>query len=800
MKRQRGNPPPARQQKWPIGLALVLLLAALVAAYWPSLPGQFVWDDADWTTKSPVVRGGLAGLWRIWASPTAMQQYYPLTGSSFWLDQKLWDARPLPHHVENVALHALAAWLFWRLLRRLEVPGAAFAAALFALHPVMVESVAWIAERKNVLSLVFFLGAMLAYGRHALFWKEDAPRVRSRHWWWALALFALALLAKVTALALPALVLLVTWWKRGRLRWREDVRPTLPFFALAGAMGLLVNWLEHHHVRAEGPDFNYSFAERCLVAGRAFWFYPAKLLWPANLNAVYPRWEMDPRSPWPWFYPLGAAAAGGAVWLARGRVGRATVCAVLFYTLAIFPTLGFLNLYGLRYSPVANRWVYLPSLGLIAAAAAVLTCAMGQLHLRRLNVVLAMIVIAGLAILTRREAELYRDAKSLWTITLERDPRSWTAHGSLGNLYFDDGRLPEAADHFYKAIDLRPDYYEARNNLGLTCQQLGRTDEAIAHFEKALELRPGLAEVHNNLGNALLDKGRLAEATSMFQEALRLRPEYPEALSNLGYATAQSGNVDEAIRLLEKAIALRPDYADARNNLGNALLLAGRVDEAIASFEKALQSRPDNAEALNNLGSALLKQNRTAEALARLQRALELKPNYLQAQLNLGNALLARNDLDGALFIFQKALKGHPTSAEANNNVGLVLQGKGRPAEAAARFDAALRLQPNMRLAARNLAWLLATSPDSVMRDGARALQLARQAQSLSGADDPVAFDLLAAAFAESGNYPEAVTAAGKAVDLATRQDRASLAETIRRHLESFRANQAWRDTGWLPQ
>ncbi len=298
--------PMRNASKSPIaGAALIIVLTVLV--YLPVMHGGFVWDDDSWTTGIKGLLRDFSGLRSMWCQLTALQQYYPLSGTTFWLDYHLWGFWPLPYHVENVLLHAASAVLFWQLLRRLETPGAWLAGAVFALHPVMVESAGWITERKNVLSLVFYLGALLAYGRFNSFWKEDNGSGSQHRGAYALALLLClgALLAKTTAFSLPATIVLIGWWKRGRVRWRDDVLPTLPMFALAIGLCLVTAWLEKTHVGAQGPDSALTFAERWLIAGRATWFYIGKLLWPANLCFVYPRWQPDAGSWQQWLYPVG---------------------------------------------------------------------------------------------------------------------------------------------------------------------------------------------------------------------------------------------------------------------------------------------------------------------------------------------------------------------------------------------------------------------------------------------------------------------------------------------------------------
>src|SRR5580658_6605696 len=363
-----------------LGLIVIVLLGVL--SYWPALSGQFVWDDNSWTTEILPILRDFSGLEKIWFQPTALQQYYPLSGTTFWIDYHLWGFHPLPYHVENILLHLTSAILFWQLLRKLQVPGAWLAGAIFAIHPVMVESVAWITERKNVLSMVLFLSSLLAYGRFSGYWNEPEPK---RDWWaWGLALvlFCAALLAKATAFSLPGVLLLICWWKRGTIRFKRDVLPTLPFFVISIGFCLGTSWLEKNHVGAKGPDWQISFPARCLIAGRAIWFYVGKLLWPSQLCFIYPRWHLNTGSWRQWMFPISVLAILLTLWQLRHRIGRGPLTACLFFIGTLFPALGFMNAYFMTYSFVCDHWVYLSSLGLFALSAALAVKAADRFQLR----------------------------------------------------------------------------------------------------------------------------------------------------------------------------------------------------------------------------------------------------------------------------------------------------------------------------------------------------------------------------------------------------------------------------------
>ncbi|MGB7748015.1 MAG: O-GlcNAc transferase [Verrucomicrobiia bacterium] len=558
----------------------VLIVLAIFLAYLPALRGGFIWDDNSWTTKLSGLFRNASGLGSIWCDPTALQQYYPLSGTTFWLDYQFWKFWTPPYHVENVLLHALAALLFWRLLLRLQLPGAWLAAAFFALHPVMVESVAWITERKNVLSLSLYLGALLAYGRYAP-WKTNCGKQMTGTkksasvpdpscgtcppslFFYGLAFFLFlgALLAKTTAFSLPAAILLLGWWQHGRLGWRADILPTLPFFALAIGLCAVTAWLEKNHVGAQGPEFAQTFPQRCLIAGHAFWFYLGKLFWPVNLCFVYPRWQPNPGVWWQWLFPVSAVGTLWTLWLARGRIGRGPATALFFFVGTLFPLLGFLNAYGMRYSFVWDHWVYLSSLGLMALVAALVTRAAEWLRRPAAIYGFAVIVLPVLALLTWRQCGMYSDMETLWQTTLARNPGCWMAHNNLGaGIYLNDrGRIGEAMGHIYRAIQIDPKVADPYFNLGVMLDQTGRTGEAVVQYRHALALNPQMSATLNNLAWILATSSDDAlrngvEAVRLAERADELTLQRnPLIIGTLAAAYAEAGRFPEAVATAEKA-------------------------------------------------------------------------------------------------------------------------------------------------------------------------------------------------------------------------------------------------------
>ena len=488
----------------------LLLLVFTLAVYQPALNGKQLWDDDAHITKIELRSPG--GLVRIWTEIGATQQYYPLLHSVFWLEYQLWGDSTLGYHVVNILLHFISALLLMCILRRLKIPGAWFAGAIFALHPVQVESVAWITELKNTLSGVFCLSAVLAY------LKYDQQRGK-RAYALALGFFILGLMSKSVIATLPVSLLAVIWWKRGKIDWKHDVVPLLPFFIVGIASGIFTAWMEQKIVGAEGSEFNFSIIERCLIAGRAVWFYLSKLFWPADLIFIYPRWTVSQAVWWQYVFPVsGLLLAGVLLWL-RSR-SRAPLAAFLCFTAALFPVLGFFNVYPFRYSLVADHFQYLACIAPIVLAAGAVSSLNSLKGYRQ--VVLGMAVLLVLGVLTWKQSGMYADAETLYRTTIRKNPACWMAHTQIAKLFAKTGRKDEAMDHFQKALEVRPNNLGAHNRLGILLAESGRVDEAIEHFQKALKISPKDANVLNNLAVAYEQKGQLNDAIPLFQKALPL--------------------------------------------------------------------------------------------------------------------------------------------------------------------------------------------------------------------------------------------------------------------------------------
>jgi len=662
----------------------VMLLAVVLLAYLPVWNGGFIWDDDAHITR-PELRSW-EGLVRIWFEPGATQQHYPLVHGTFWLGYWLWGERPLGYHFLNFLLHAGSAVLVAVILRRLAVPGAFLAALAFALHPVHVESVAWITELKNTMSGVFYLSAMLCYLRFD-------ERRREGLYAAALGLFVLGLLSKTVTASLPAALLVIFWWQRGRLGWRRDVQPLLPFFALGALGGVFTAWVELTYIGAVGAEYQSTILERCLLAGRVPWFYLSKLLWPADLIFIYPRWEISAGVWWQYLFLLATAGLLAGLWLLRKR-SRAPLAAFLFFGGTLFPVLGFFNVYPFRYSFVADHFQYLASLGIIALFSAGAVTLAARWRSGTAQVVGACLLAGVLGTLTWRQCRQYADVQTLYRETIRRNPGCWLAHNNLGNLLNGLGRPQEAIPHLQEVVRLKPDYANGHNNWGNSLQALGRIPESIARYEEALRIDPKYAEAHNNLGSSLQALGRAAEAIPHHQEALRLKPAYAEAHNNWANALTALGRPYEAIRHSEEALRLQPDFAGAHNNLSHAFNAVGRPQDAVGHGREALRLQPDYLEAHINLGNALNALRRAQEAVTHYEAALRLRPNMPEAHNNLANALNSLGRHAEAVTHCEEALRLSPGYVAAHLNCANALKALGRDDAAARHVEEARRLAP----------------------------------------------------------------------------------------------------------
>ena len=599
-------------------------------AYLPAWNGTPIWDDDAHLTK-PELRS-LEGLAKIWTQPGATQQYYPLVHTLFWVEHRLWGDWPEGYHLLNILLHCTSALLLVRIFRQLEIPGAWLAAGIFALHPIQVESVAWISELKNLLSGVFYFWSLSVY------LKFDRSR-NLAFYVAALVIFALGLMSKTVIATLPAVILVIFWWKRGRLSLKEDFLPLVPFFLVGTAAGLFTAWAERTLIGAEGAAFNYSFIERMLIAGRAIWFYLSKFIWPLDLIFIYPRWQISQSVWWQYLYPA-AVLLLLAVLVWRSRRWRAPLAGFLIFIGTLFPVLGFLNVYPFRYSLVADHFQYLACLGIIALAVSGIVWQLKQWQLwgQPIGFGLCGALLASLTALTWHQSAMYTDIETLWRTTIERNPKAWMAHDNLGALLFRQGRVNEAILHFRKAVEIDTEQAEPQANLGNALLQNGDLDEAIAQYSSALRVKPNYAEVHYNLGNALLRKGQADEAIAQYEKAIALKPDYANIHNNLGIVLFQKGEVDRAIAQYQRALEINPQDVQARANLAWALATSPQpsvmkaIAVKLAQQANELTGRTDPA-VLHILAAAFAQREEYAEAIETAERGWQLATDQNKGSL-----------------------------------------------------------------------------------------------------------------------------------------------------------------------
>lgn len=557
-----------------------LLAAALLAmtclSYLPATRGGFIWDDDRYVTGNLLLRSA-DGLHRIWLEPSAFPQYYPLVLTSFWLEYQAWGDSPRGYHVTNVALHAANAVLAWLLLRSLGLSGAWLAAAIFALHPVHVESVAWVTERKNLLSAFFALLSLRAYvGLESREGAFGGGRVGGRSgavlFIAAFVAFALALLSKTTACSVPAVILVLLWWRRGTLSPGDGVR-LAPFFGLGIFMGLMTVYMETNFVRATGPEWAFTFPERVLIAGRALWFYAAKLCWPSSLTFSYPRWTIDAGRLWQHLYPLAALATIVALWSARKRLGRGPLAAVLVFAGTLVPALGFFNTYPMRYSFVADHFQYLSSLGLIALApglAARLFPGWSAPGKARAAALAAAALLVVLGTLTWNQSLVYRDAETLWRDTIRKNPASWMAQTNLGFLLLNEGRTDDAARAFTTSLQIKPDTPKALFGLGRVAAENGNLEDAVRLLRRSVAVFPGHDAARLTLANVLARRGEAAEARLLYLELLKAGYSSAKVAGNLGTLAAERDDWAEALHFFTLALEAEPDNARRRASVSLA--------------------------------------------------------------------------------------------------------------------------------------------------------------------------------------------------------------------------------------
>lgn len=733
---------PGVQSLTPMFASAGLLVVITLAAYLPVIEAEFVFDDEIYVTDDIRLQSfeGLAEIWLPRWDTDYQYQYYPLTSSAFWIQFQIWRLNPLGYHLINVFLHAVNAILLWCVLRSIGMRGAWLAGAIFAVHPVHVMSVAWITELKNVFSTIFFLASGLAL----IHFFQIGKRSQISHqglqtnckWYWytlGLVLFVCALLSKTATALLPLALALLLYWKRDAWKLRDLL--LFPMLAIGVVFIGITVYLESNYGLSNPSEFSETWLERCLIAGRAIWFFTGKLVWPDPLAVIYPRWQIDVRNHNQYLYPLAVLVVIGLIWVYRRRIGKGPVIAVAYFIVAIVPMYA-IDVAFTRFSFVADHWQYWASMGLIALFASVLAhwWPAGRVLAR----VGAMIALAVLSALTWQQSRIYRNQETLWRDTVEKNDMSYVAHYNLGNILFGQRKFDEAMVHFNRTLELDSDNYSAMNNMGNCLQEKKQNAGAMDYYRQAIRAQSNNAAACANLGRILNKERRFAEAVEVFKRAIR----------------ADSKMIS------------------AHNGLGVSLAALSRHEEAIQSFNKVLEINSESLNAINNLGSSLHTLGRIDEAIAQFHLLLELQPRHARGHYNFGKVLAATGQIEAALTHFQKATK----------------------------------IKPDWWAPLKQQAWILATHSDERWRHGKEALRLAKQAVDLVDHDGQGRFlvfvgvrDTLAAAYAETGQFDQAMAFIEEAITLAVELNNQEMASKLRTRLECYRKHQPYRELGRQP-
>jgi tetratricopeptide (TPR) repeat protein len=638
------------------------------------------YDDNDYVYDNPKITNGLTADGTKWAfTHFHADNWHPLTTISHMVDCQLYGLQPWGHHLTNLLLHATAAIFLFLALRKLTIATwpSAFVAALFAVHPLRVESVAWISERKDVLSGVFFMLTLWAYANYA---RSDSRSVGK--YVTVLVLFALGLMCKPSVVTLPFVLLLLDYWPLGRMQGAKSkeqgidlqavrglVVEKIPLFVLSAASSVVTVLAQREAFTA---TFQLPFQARFANAVLSYVAYLGQVIWPMNLAVLYP-------------YPEGnlnfveVIVALLFLWIVsiifffwRKRYPFLLVGWLWFLGMLV-PMIGLVQVGS---QPRADRYTYLPEIGLC------ILVTWGGLELfkkwhqsRTISAAAVALILVALGTRSYFQSSYWRNSETLWQHAVDVTSNNHIAENSLGNALLEKDRLNEAIEHYKRAIAIKPDVAPVQSNLGNALLRKNQIDEAIPHIQKAIQVNPQYAEAYNDMGSALIKRGQAAQAISYYQKAVELNTRYADAYNNLAVAFLENGQVDEAIEHYKKAVAIKPESADMQCNLGNALAKKGNWTEAIAAYQASLRGRPDYVKAHNNLGVALETIGRNDDAFEQFAEALRSNENYPEAHYNLGRLLARLGRRDEAIAHFSEAVRLKPDYSEAQSELG-VLQSK----------------------------------------------------------------------------------------------------------------------------
>jgi tetratricopeptide (TPR) repeat protein len=813
--------------KWERWWPALIIFFAVIIVFSPAFFAGFILDDDVMLTNNELMRGPISTFWCT-AKPI---DYFPLTYSSLWLEWRLWGANPAGYHVTNVLLHAISCIIIWRIFVRLNFPAPWLAALLFAVHPVNVESVAWIAERKNVLAMLFYAITVWSFVRFAQSGERSFFIISA-------AAFVLSLLAKPAVVAWPIVALGILWLNRGAAWFKAQqssatstpsslrtdfvlcCRWIAPLMIPVIILGPVTVWFQSHNVI--GTDIKFHHADlltRIVAGGTSIWFYLWKSLFPVGLTLAYPLWNVNPHSLIWWLPWIGVAVVIVGAWICRRRWGRTALISSVYFLLMLAPVLGVFNMASHRFCYVSDRWQY------FALPVVTLLIAIG-LHKWKKQYSLGVALALAFSFLSFQQSRLYHDSETLWTDALRKNPSSWLAYYCLGWIRHTEGNFGAALEMYQRSLKLQPEQAEAHTNMGDALLQTGKIDEAINHLQQAIKINPDYTMAYYNLGCALQQKGDSTGAIDAFRQAIDRRKEWADAHYNLAIALQQKADAAAAISEYRQAIRYKPQFVPAHNNLGALLCLTGRRDEAVAELRQALMIAPADYDALANLGETLVEQRKPQEALLYLQKALATNPNNPKCHAVLGNALMAlkqtsearehfefalkynpRNELglyglaaclrragqtNEAIRLYDQLITVNPRHAEAHYQLALLLAAQRHDQSAREHLREAVRLKPDWFDPLNALARHLATSPSSKPIEAAEAVRFAQRAVQLTGGLNAVALDTLGMAWARSEVFANATETAQRAYELAKQSGRIELAEALQKRIDLYTNHRAY--------
>jgi tetratricopeptide (TPR) repeat protein len=833
----------------------VLLTAVTLASFWPVFSNDFInFDDPEYVLENPQVRTGLSWDNVNWAFRAHhASNWHPLTWLSHMLDVELFGLRPVGHHAINLLFHILNTVLLFLLLHWITggLWRSALVAALFGLHPLHVESVAWVAERKDVLSTFFFMVTLAAYAAYAKQSvspattdpTENPPAAAIKptlpkftFYLLALVFFACGLMSKPMLVTLPCVLLLLDFWPLQRLRLFSDQKiqfktavPLLvekaPFFVLSAIACAVTMSAQTGAVAPAG----LPLASRAANAVLSYFRYLEKVVWPTKLAIFYPHPATVRPDLSEWItWEVGLALlvlVVVTVASVRSLRSRPYLAVGWFWYLGMLvPVIGLVQVGA---QAMADRYTYVPVIGLfvaliwsaaewvprtqrpvpaMATAAVVLLGTLGWLTWKQAQRWKSSLTVFAHALAVTRDnatahfnygAALeasgdWQNALNHYRKSLQADPFRADAHYNIGHALTREGNIDGAAAEYRAALNLKPDYADAHHNLATVLHGAGQLEQAAIHYRRALELNPIQPRGYRNFGKLLVDQGKYAEAIEVYSQALKLQPQSAESEAGLGLAMLLGGRTPEAIPHLQAAATLRPDNVEALLNLANALFETGREAEARHHIVQALRLEPGLVQKTLQAGEALARQGDTTSALARFIQAVRLAPDNPDAQRSLGLALAQQGLVKEAAANFAAVVRLRP-DADAHYNLALACVALGRHSEAITEYRAALKLQPERADALNDLAWILATHPQAELRDGIEAIALAEKACAVAEGKMPSYYGTLDAAYAEAGRFEEAIATAKKTRQIATAAGLKEIADAAEERLKLYEQKQPFR-------